>query len=229
MVTELDCRSREEAADAVAVKIAGSLRAALAGGAAASLVVSGGSTPAPVFRRLSATALDWQRVTVLPSDERWVPPTDDDSNEKLLRSTLLARQAQAAGLLSYYRAGTDPAGACAELEVEWRRLPLPFAVTLLGMGGDGHFASLFPDYAGLDAALDPAGSRHFVPVSTAASPHPRISLTLAALSRSREIVLLFFGDEKRRVCARAREGDRALPVSALLADCPVPLTIAWAP
>ena len=221
--------TREEAADAAAAVLAGSLRATLARDARAALVVSGGTTPGPVFRRLARVPLDWQRVTVLPSDERWVPPDDADSNERLLRGTLLTDEAATASLAGLYRDGTDPAGACAALERDWPGLPLPFAACLLGMGADGHFASLFPDFAGLDDALAPDGDAHFVPVATRASPHPRISLTLAALARSREIVLLFFGEEKRQVFESARRGATGLPVAALLARSPAPLSVVWAP
>ena len=93
---------------------------------------------------------------------------------------------------------------CAELDKEFERLPLPFTSVLLGMGADGHFASLFPDAEDLDKGLIADWQQLIMPVHTAASPHPRISLTLAALSRSDEIVLLIFGEAKREVFEAAK-------------------------
>ena len=138
MLREYHYASREDAADAAAALLAGSLRAALARAGNAALVVSGGTTPEPVFRRLARVPLAWPRVTVVPSDERWVTPDDDASNERLLRRTLLEGEAAGASLVGLYRDGTDPAGACAALERDWAGLPLPFAACLLGMGADGH-------------------------------------------------------------------------------------------
>lgn len=220
---------REQASSAAAARIADRLSEALDTRPEAAIVVTGGSTPAPVYERLSQLVLDWDRVTVTLSDERWVPADDDDSNEKLLRSRLLVAKAAAASLLPLYRENTDPQAASEALERQVSELPLPFACSLLGMGGDGHFASLFPDYDGLPAALDPQGARRVVPVKTAASPHPRISLTLAALLESDEIILLFFGDDKLQVYEAAKAGDSKLPVAALLAQARVPVRAIWAP
>jgi len=195
----------------------------------ASLVVSGGSTPGPCFDLLSGEALDWSRVIVLPSDERWVPGNDPDSNERLIRQRLLRGAASAGKVLSFYREGLDAVQAPRTIEQDLNNIDRPFSASLLGMGEDGHFASLFPDFANLKAALDPVGKAQCLSVQTASSPHLRISLTLSALINSSHIVLLMFGEAKRVVFESANNGDSGYPVEALLQQSSCPLTVIWAP
>ena len=123
----------------------------------------------------------------------------------------------------------QPEERCEQLQDELKGLPFPFACSLLGMGEDGHFASLFPDAEDLDKGLITDWQQLWMPVHTAASPHPRVSLTLAALSRSDEIVLLIFGDAKREVIEAAKTPGSKLPVSALLLQKRAPVSVLWAP
>ncbi len=222
-------RDRSEASAAAAAILASQLRRALARSAEASLVVSGGITPQECFLNLSRQALDWSRVTVVPSDERWVEPHNQSSNEHLIHTRLLLGPASAARLLSFYMEELQAEEAPEVISGQLRRLPRPFACALLGMGEDGHFASLFPDFEGLAGALDPAGSDQCMTVRTAGSPYVRISLTLPALLDSNAIVLLFFGAAKRRVYEAALGGNPAYPVAALLSQDKVPVTVIWAP
>ena len=221
--------SREQASRAAAERIAAALKRRMDGNGNASLVVSGGTTPAATFAELANTPLEWSRVHVVLSDERWVSPDSDDSNEKLVRDTLLQNHAAEAELLPVYSADADVDERCEQLGDELRQLPFPFACSLLGMGEDGHFASLFPDAEDLDKGLITDWQQLWMPVRTAASPHPRISLTLAALSRSDEIVLLAFGDKKREVIEAAKTPGSKLPVSALLLQKRAPVSVLWAP
>ena len=222
---------REAASRAAAGMLAGWLDDALSQGpqAGASLVVSGGSTPGPCFAQLSTKPLDWSRVTVVPSDERWVPAEDPASNEGLIRRQLLQDKAAPAQLLPFYREGIEAEEAPLVIEPDLRAAPRPFSATLLGMGEDGHFASLFPDFPGLPEALDPGGAARCVMVQTGGSPHRRISLTLSALLDSRAIVLLMFGEAKRRVIEAANRGGSSYPVEALLHHARCPLGVMWAP
>jgi len=197
--------------------------------AQASLVVSGGSTPGPCFDLLSGKPLDWSRVTVIPSDERWVAATDPASNEGLIRARLLKDRAEPGRVLSFYRAGLDAAQAPAVIEQDLARLTPGFSAVLLGMGEDGHFASLFPDFDGLQQALDPDSKTVCTLVQTAGSPYLRISLTLPALLKSVHIILLIFGAAKRSVFETATHGGSAYPIEALLREPRVPLTVMWAP
>ena len=119
--------------------------------------------------------------------------------------------------------------SCTAVDGELRRQFLPFAGALLGMGTDGHFASLFPDAENLDDGLDPEFATLCIPVRTTASPYPRISLTLSALSRSDEIVLLIFGEEKWQVLQDALSSAKTYPVSRLLTQERAPVQVCWAP
>lgn len=221
--------TREEASVAAAARIADALRRRLNAGIDTSLVVSGGTTPARCFTELAATELDWSSVTVLASDDRWVPVDHDDSNERLVRETLLVGKAADADFFGYYADGKTIEHRCAELDAEVRFMPFPFACSLLGMGADGHFASLFADADNLEEGLDLESHTLCLPVRTAASPHARVSLTLAALSRSDEIVLLFFGDDKHAVYERCKNDGDQFPVSRLLRQKRAPVHIYWAP
>jgi 6-phosphogluconolactonase len=210
---------RSAASAAAANLLAGALRRALEKSGEASLVVSGGITPQECFLNLSRQVLDWSSVTIVPSDERWVEAHNLSSNEHLIHTRLMLGPASAARLLSFY---------LEELEAE-EAPEVPFACALLGMGEDGHFASLFPDFEGLEEALDPDNGDQCVVVKTAGSPYLRISLTLPALLDSHAIVLLFFGEAKRRVFEAAAAGDSTYPVAALLSQDKVPVTVIWAP
>lgn len=222
-------RDRESASRAAAGILAGTLQARLDLGGRAAMAVSGGSTPRRCLQLLGAQALDWSRVDVTLTDERWVPPGHADSNEAMVRDALGDGPAARMNFLPLFQPGTAPERACEDLDASIRSLPLPFACVLLGMGEDGHFASLFPDAPGLESALDPAGQRLCQLVDTSASPLRRISLTLAALLQAGEIVLLIFGEAKRAVVEAAQAGERAYPVAALLGQERVPVRVVWAP
>ena len=228
-MAEFTFDTREEASRAAATRLQSALERRLATGGEASLVISGGTTPADCLRELAAANLDWKRVHAVLSDERWVPADSADSNEKLAREWLLTGAAAAANLHSVFRPRMSVDERAAQLDQELRQHPLPFAGALLGMGADGHFASLFPDAENLASGLDPDSPVLCIPVRTKASPHARISLTLSALSRSDEIVLLIFGDEKRDVLRAAAEPASTLPVSRLLVQKRAPVHVYWAP
>lgn len=225
---EREFETREAASVAAADRAAAAIERRLDGQGEASIVVSGGTTPVGFLDNLSTRPLDWANVHVLPSDERWVDVHDEDSNERMIRETLLKGCATDARLHGLYRADMSVDERCEDLGKAFRTLPFPFAFALLGMGADGHFASLFPDAANLAAGLDPENTPLCMAIRTAASRHERISLTLSALSRSDEIVLLIFGDEKRRTFRAAADNGDALPVSRLLRQKRAPVSIFWA-
>lgn len=221
--------TRAEASIAAADRAVAALERRLDGQGEASIVVSGGSTPADFLRELSTRTLDWPNVHVLPSDERWVGVDHDDSNEAMIRRALLAGNAADATLHALYSTERSVDERCEDIGDAFKTLPFPFAFVLLGMGADGHFASLFPDAGNLAAGLDPENASLCIPVRTAASPHARISLTLAALARSDEIVLLIFGDDKWQTLEAAKSNGDSLPVSRLLRQKRAPVSVYWAP
>ena len=219
--------TRLEAATEAARRMAELLAYRLDHQSKASIIVSGGTSPRDCMAELARTPLDWQRVQVTLSDERWVPPDHEDSNEKLVRETLLVDRASSAQLLPVYADDVTPEERCDVLQDP---LPvLPFSCSLIGMGTDGHFASLFPDAEQLEMGLDVECGRLYIPVTTAASPHARISMTLAGISRSDEILLLFFGEEKLKVYEHAKASTNGYPVSRLLRQKRAPVSLFWAP
>ena len=204
--------SREEASRESARLIASALRSRLAAPGPASLVVSGGSSPARCFELLSQEDLAWSRVRVALTDERCVPVNHEASNEGMLRQRLLVHRAANAAFVP-----TD-AGALAALE-------RPLDVALVGMGEDGHFASIFPDNPALATLLDPDNMTEVVDITTASSEYRRCTVSLSFLLQSRVILLLAFGEAKRQLMMAPGK----LPVAALLQQTQVPVTIHWAP
>ena len=226
-MTEHYFETRLEASTAAADRIALLLAKRLDNNGDASVIVSGGSSPRQCMAVLAEAPLDWQRVQVALSDERWVPPDHEDSNEKLVRDSLLVGPAASATLLPVFAEGVSPEERCEQLQDP---LPvLPFSCSLIGIGTDGHFASLFPDAEQLELGLNVDSGRLYLPVTTAASPHPRVSMTLAGISRSDEIALLFFGEEKLDVYEQAKASADAYPLSQLLRQKRAPVRLFWAP
>ena len=228
-VNLLEFADRATASRAAAGLMADSIRACLDRQDRCSIVVSGGSTPGPCFDRLSGMPLDWSRVTVIPSDERWVPPDHPDSNERLIRERLLVNQAASGQVLPLFRKDVEPQTAVSLIGRDLAALATPVSCALLGMGEDGHFASLFPDLDGLSQALDPNSEKPCLVVKTASSPYLRISLGLGFLLRSRTTILLISGAEKHRVFEAAAAGGTAYPIESLVWQCEDPLTVVWAP
>jgi 6-phosphogluconolactonase len=221
--------SHSDAAIAAGKRIINALHRRLETHDSAALVVSGGTTPAPVYEYMAHKELDWHRIHVLLSDERWVPSDHSDSNEKMLRDALEKSRASYAQITSYFDVDSSLEERCGELEKELGEMPLPFTSVLLGMGNDGHFASLFPDDGDLETAIDLQSPRGFVPVDTESSPYRRISMTLAALLRCDEILLLISGAEKRAVLEQATDPESELPIAYLLRQMRVPVDVFWAP
>jgi 6-phosphogluconolactonase len=216
---------------ALAQDITQALRQGLDARRSASLAVPGGRTPVGLFELLSNAPLEWRRVRVTLTDERWVDPASADSNEQLVRAHLLKGAAAAAGLTGLKNSARDPESGAAASWSGLAALPRPFDFVLLGMGDDGHFASLFPHAPELAAALDPNGAPGCVPMRAPVPPFERLSLNLSALLDARQIGLLIAGETKRVVLERARtDGSAAdLPVRALLRQQRVPVTVFWSP
>jgi len=221
--------TREEASIAAADCIATALDRQLGALRSTSFVVTGGSSPRACYAALAKKELAWDRVHVVLSDERWVPPAHKDSNERLIRSSLLIENAAQAQLHPFFEFDVDVQDRCTTIADELRVLPSSFAACLLGMGEDGHVASLFTDADNFATGIDENNNQLCIPIRTVASPHARISLTISALLKSDEIVLLFFGNSKLEVYEQAKLEATMYPVSRLLHQERVPVSVFWAP
>jgi 6-phosphogluconolactonase len=215
----------------LADQIAASLKTAIAARGLASLVVSGGKSPIKLFEMLRIQQLDWSRVCIALADERWVDPSDPASNEKLVRDVLLKGAAAAARFLGLKNGAPTPdIGAVSAWET-FARVPRPFDTMVLGMGDDGHTASLFPGSPNLLSALNPAAVPGCVGMRAPVAPQPRLSLNLSALLDARRIVLLITGDAKwRTYLAAGAEGPvQDMPVRAVLRQTRSPVEVLWSP
>jgi len=218
-------------AHALSGEIKVDLQEAIAVRGVASLVVSGGRTPVKLFHQLRTEKLEWPKACVTLADERWVDVTADASNERLVREHLLTGPAADARFIGLKNPAPTPEGGADWATRALTRVPRPFDVVVLGMGDDGHTASLFPASLALPRALDPTAPPGCIAVNALAAPHARVSLNLAALLDSRRIVLHIEGDAKWQVYQRARQPGSAheLPVRAILQQKEVPVDVYWAP
>ncbi len=224
-------RDEEHWAGASAASIAAVLRRDLEQRERARLLVSGGSTPAPVYQLLSKAPLEWHRVDIALVDERWLQPDDPDSNARLVRETLLQNRAAEARFETLTRAGRGIEEAVNAANMHAKQTP---TLVLLGMGEDGHTASLFPRMRDLSEALASPSAYVAVDASGCAGAGRwlrRISLTPAGLSAARARMLLIRGDSKRKLFERALDGDdaRDLPVRIAFTTPGAPLDVHWCP
>lgn len=208
---------RDALMQAVAQAIASDLERALAAKATVTLAVPGGTTPGPVFDVLSDADLDWGRVHVLLSDERWVPEDNAQSNAALIRARLLTGRAAAAGFTPYFTAEHDIDTAAAALS-DMLSPRLPIDVLLLGMGADMHTASLFPGAGGVTAAMA-NDAPMLLPITVKGQEAQRITLTGPALRGAGAVHLLITGQDKRAALTLAQTLPAELaPVQTVLSN-----------
>ena len=213
-------KSREELATALAKAIGENLSNSIKKSGAASLAVSGGSTPKHLFEKLSALRIDWPNVAITLVDDRCVPPDHDRSNEKLVRKNLLQEHAASARFIPLVNEQTDI------LDV-----PRPLSVAVLGMGTDGHTASFFPGGDMLAEATDPHTNAAVVPMNAPGAGEPRVTMTLPLLAMAETLILHIEGDEKRSVLEDALKDGPAddMPIRHILHHPSAELEIYWSP
>ncbi|QLG86811.1 6-phosphogluconolactonase [Chitinibacter bivalviorum] len=213
----------------LAATIADELKKAIAARGTAGLAVSGGRTPAGMFKALRNSDLDWSRVVITLVDERWVQPDHADSNERLTRENLLQDGAAAATFVSLVNTQATPHEALAEIEARLAKMPNPIDVVILGMGDDGHTASLFPAAAELEAACE--STALLAAVTPPVAPHQRITLTLPTIVKSPKVLVHITGESKKELLLNAMAANVALteqyPIRRVLDQVPL-ANVFWA-
>lgn len=221
--------SHQAMIDSLTLQLSDHLKSAIEHYGQASFIVSGGNTPKPLYEELSHQPLAWDRVTICPSDERWVELGHPESNQTMIETTLLQNAAADAALQSL-RPDSTFNDAPAIVNQSLQAMHKPFNLVLLGMGEDGHVASLFPDAKELEHGLN---APHVEPCITvnSATKGARITLTLPALLNCEHIFLLMTGEPKREVFEGAKHRLDAphLPIEHLLKKATCPITLCWSP
>lgn len=216
-------------ANALADHVAERLSAAISSNphGIATLVVSGGKSPVAFFQALAQKPIQWSKVVISLADERWVPTEHADSNAGLLKRFLFQGPAAEAGFFSLYRPTTTLEEAAAATDEALKELP-KIDVLVLGMGDDGHTASLFPESPNLAEALDPNSERRCLPMLAPSIPHQRLTMTRALLASATTPILSISGQAKLETLRTALAGDNLaeMPVRAFLNPA---LEIYWCP
>ena len=214
---------------ALSAKVSGMLSAAIATEGKASLVVSGGRTPVGFFHLLSQSDLDWSKVTIALADERWVDADHAASNEKLVRENLLINEAHKAEYLALKTSAEHALDGEAECQQRLNTVGR-FTVVILGMGDDGHTASLFPGTETLARGLEMHSGADCIAVTPLDAPHQRMSMTLPRLLNTESLIIHISGASKQQVLTQANAGNDVmeLPIRAILQQQATPVSIYWA-
>lgn len=231
MIKRHDQKDSAALATALADAVAADLKTGIAERGAASLAVSGGSTPARFFAALAQRAdVDWSKVSVTLVDERWVDGNSDRSNARLVKSKLLQGAAATARFVPLYAGEDEPNQRLIEQTCKMQvSMPHPFDAVILGMGNDGHTASFFPDGDALHQALSEEGPA--LAIRAPGAGEPRVTLTLPHLLATRSLYLHIEGAQKAQTLATALgDGPVAeMPVRAVLRQTEKPVNIYWCP
>ena len=220
---------RQDLATALAGEIADRLTRAVSERGTALLAVSGGTTPAKLFAALSTAPIAWDRVTVTLVDERFVPPSSPRSNAGLVAANLLQNKAATARFVPLYHEAASIEDAAAADSEALRSLSWPLDVVILGMGGDGHTASFFPDAGNLEELLDPASRRIVLPVHAASGGEPRLTLSMARIVAAGFVALHIEGEDKRTAFNGAMGPGAKKPIRSVLEAAPRRIEVFWAP
>ncbi|MDB5687497.1 MAG: 6-phosphogluconolactonase [Rhizorhabdus sp.] len=220
----------DELADAVAGDIAFIIESALDARGQALIALPGGKTPEPIFPKLAKAKLSWKNVTIIPTDDRLVPITDPLSNAQMIAKAFLPRGARVMPITSEAAADYRMAGKAADARLQ--ELHWPIDLVWLGVGADGHTASIFPG-PDLDEALNGPKVRRALGVMPdplpAEAPVARVTLSRESIISARAITMVLTGQAKRDVLERAiKDGaSSTTPIGRVLADAEQAIDIHW--
>lgn len=217
---------RQQCAEALADHIAGRLRQDLQWNGQAGLILSGGSTPVPMFKALSQQKLDWENVLVSLADDRWLPPEHADSNQGKVEQHLLRNEATKARWIPLWNPASQEDEALGRCREQLQQLPAQLSVVVLGMGNDGHTASLFPCSKELPRVWDSRQDCEWVQPTSA--PWQRMTLTPQRLLASNERILHLTGADKLDTLSQALRNNlrEEMPIRHFFS---AGLRIFWAP
>ncbi len=213
-----DFKQRELLDAKLAEEVAGLLTQAIEEKGKASIAVSGGSTPKGFFKALSEKDIPWNKVTITLADERWVNIDSDASNTRLVHENLLQNKACSAKFFHLKQGDLLSNETLADLNLAAKTSLLPLDVLILGMGGDGHTASLFPCSDQIKQALSVENINSLMKVVPKTAPNDRITFTFASLSQSKNTFLHIVGEAKKDVLTKALTGNDIfeMPIRAFL-------------
>jgi 6-phosphogluconolactonase len=222
--------TREQLDNALADNVSEILQQAILLNGKASIAVSGGSTPNGFFNVLSNKDIDWKKVTITLADERWVDIHSKDSNTRLVHENLLQNKASAAKFFHLKQGELLCDETLKDLNVAANKTILPLDVLILGMGEDGHTASLFPCSAQIKEGLDSNNEKALMKVEPTTAPHQRITFSFASLSKSKNTFLHVCGESKKQVLDKALNGDDIfeMPIRKFLQTDDIDTQVYWA-
>lgn len=204
-------KTREEIENQLCNSIVSALAHDLHRKGKASLLVSGGSTPTRLFNLLSKVELDWENVFISLVDDRFLEDNHSDQNGRMVKELLLINEAESATFIPLVQDASEIESNLSLLTDAFTKIPLPFSAVILGMGDDGHTASLFPDCDELIQGMDFNNQEQFIITNPKAAPYQRISLTRNAILNCNNLFLHFYGEEKMEVFEKASKNDNYLP------------------
>jgi len=221
--------SRSELESKLVAEIAQTLAQDIEHKGRATLLVSGGSTPLNLFKLLSNADIEWSKVTVSLVDERFVPDGHKDQNGELVKANLLQNKALKAQFIPLVQNAEDATSNLDQVRSSFSSNHFPLSVVILGMGTDGHTASLFPAAPELDEGMDLNQSEWLMITNPKVAPHQRITFTRKALLNTNRLILHCYGQEKALILKQAEQklDYHIYPIAAFMGQDMIDLEVYW--
>ncbi len=221
-------KTRSELEIELATLICQKLEESIKNNGDATLLVSGGSTPINLFKLLSNKDINWKKVNIIPVDERFLPDGHPDQNGTLIRQHLLVKNASKANFVALILNSTDAMLNLSSAGIAIKKITRPFTVVILGMGTDGHSASLFPCCKELEQGLDLNNTADLIITNPTSAPYQRISFNRSALLNTENLYLHCYGEEKKQILnALDVSTEKKYPIKAFIDQNNIKPEIFW--